>query len=387
MSATQYAIGENAQEIFTDSNGNRFDERGNIIQGGPDPSLNPHAACYRTERGQELRYANVYPGPVNVHQNVPLTDFSVAWEIENPGVAMKIAPVHTVSKRSDIFYIIGQQGQELLRTPGDEADYRAVGAVANEVQDIFNTDTYTVANYAFRDFLPDEVADNADEVLQLSQHITGFLTGRLEQRWDYRAIALMLAANSSFNTQTFATAAAASVKIKDATQTNPYVTLALNYVKALMIANNGQVAPNTLVVGLDAAQAMAACSEVRQQIVYDVASQAIRNGGMDANPLTGGLPEVFGGLKTVCAYNVQNTAKKGQTSAYSALLSNKIYVLHVGTPGRKTLNAITTFRKGGIVTRTYRDEGRRGMYIEAELIQTVKVTNQYGGQEITAVIS
>jgi len=387
MSAKLWTPGESAQEIFTDANGVRFDARGNVIVVGPSAGLSVNDACYRTERGQLFRYADVYPGPVNVHQNVPLTDFSVAWEIDNPGIAAKIAPVHTVSKRSDIFYVIGAQGKEELRTPTDESDLRAVGATANEVQDVFTTSTYTVVNRAYRDFLPDEVADNADEVLQLSQHITQFLTGKLEQRWDARVIALLPNAQSSFATQTFATASGSSVKIKDATQTNPYVTLALNYVKSKMILANGQVPPNTLVGGLDVCQAMAACAEVRQQIVYDVASQAIRQGGMNPNMLTGGMPEVFSGLKTVCAYNVQNTAKKGQTASFSAQLSNALYVMHVGTPGRKTLNAITTFRKGGIATRTYRDEGRRGMYIEVEMIQTEQVTNQYGGQEITACIT
>lgn len=382
---SKYQPGENVQEIFTDAAGNRFDERGNILSGGPDPSLSPNAPCYRTERGQVLRYANVYPGPVNVHQNVPLTDFSVAWEIDNPGTAAKICPVHTVGKRSDIFYIIGQQGQEALRTPTDESDLRAVGSMANEVQDVFNTDTYTVANRAYRDFLPDEVADNADEVLQLSQHITEFLTSKLELRWDARVIALLDAAG--FGTQTFATASGSSVKIKDATQANPYVTLALNYIKALIISNNGMKPANTLVCGLDVAQAIAACAEVRQQIVYDVASEAIKNGGMSPDQFTGGLPALFGSLKTVCAYNTQNTAKKGQTNAFSAILTNKLYALHVGTPGRKTLNALTTFRKGGISTRTYRDEGRRGMYIEVEMIQTEKVTNANGGQIITACIT
>ena len=387
MSAKTYSPGEHVQEIFTDAAGNRFDERGNVLSSGPEIGLNSQAACYRTERGQVLRYANVYPGPVNVHQNVPLSDFSVAWELENPSIATKIAPVLTVSKRSDIFYIIGQQGQELLRTPTDESDLRAVGANANEVQDVFNTDTYTVVNHAYRDFLPDEVADNADEVLQLSQHITGFLTGKLEQRWDARIIALLPNATSSFGTQTFATASGASVKIKDATQTNPYVTFALNYVKNLIILNNGQVPPTHLVGGLDVCQAMAACAEVRQQIVYDVASAAIRQGGMSPNMLTGGMPTVFSGLEVVCAFNAKNTAKKGQTNVFAAQMSNLLYAIHVGAPGRKTLNSITTFRKGGIVTRTYRDEGRRGMYIEVEMIQTEKVTNQYGGQQITACIS
>jgi hypothetical protein len=61
--------------------------------------------------------------------------------------------------------------------------------------------------------------------------------------------------------------------------------------------------------------------------------------------------------------------------------------LHVGQPGRRTLNTLTTFRKGGIVTRTYRDESRRGQYIEVEMIQTEKATNIYGGYAITTAIS
>ncbi len=382
---SKFEPGEFAEEIFTDASGNRFDERGRVIS-GPTGGESPNAACYRTERGQVLKYAAVYPGPVNVHQNVPLTDFSVAWEIENPGVAMKICPVHTVSKRSDIFYIQGKQGQELLRTTTDESDLRAVGATANEVQDVFDTDTYTVVNRAYRDFLPDEVADNADEVLQLSQHITGFLTSRLEQRWDARAIALL--GTAGFPSVTFATASASSSKIKDATQANPYITLALNYVKAIVIAANGQKPANTFVAGLDVCQAMAAAPEIRSQVVYDLAGAYLQKGpGWNSDQLTGGLPPMFGGLNTVCAYNVQNTAKKGQANSFSAVLSNLFYILHVGTPGRKTLNSLTTFRKGGIVTRTYRDEGRRGMYIEAEMIQTEKVTNANGGHTVTAPIS
>jgi len=384
MGATNYTPGEFAQEIFTDASGNRFDERGNIIGGGQQIA-DPAQPVYRTERGQVLRYANVYPGPTNVHQNVPLSQFSIEWELENPGIATRICPVCTVSKRSDIYYIIGQQGQELLRTPTDESDLRAVGAVANEVQDVFNTTTYTVANRAYRDFLPDEVADNADEVLQLTQHITGFLTGKLEQRWDARVIALLAA--SGFNSQTFATASASSSKIKDATQAAPYITMALNYVKALTILANGQKPATHFVAGLDVFQGIAQSPEVRPQVVYDLGKAYLENIGFNKNQLTGGLPPVFGGLETVCAYNVQNSAKKGQTNVFATLMSNVMYVLHVGTPGRKTLNSLTTFRKGGLVTRTYRDEGRRGMYIEVEMIQTEAVTNAYGGQIITACMT
>lgn len=385
MVAKSYRPGEFAQAIFTDEHGNRFDERGNLLTDNREPA-SPDAVCYRTERGQYLKYALVYPGPVNVHQNVPLSDFAVAWEELNPGIAQKICPVLTVSKRSDLFYIIGQQGQETLRTPTDESDLRAVGAVANEVQNVFNTDTYLAVNRAYRDFLPDEVADSADEVLNLSQGITSFLMDKLEYRWDIRVIAL--AVSSLTNTASFQTACGTGGKhIGDSAQATPYTTYAINYAKNQVILANGIKPANTMLTGLDVAQAIATSPEVRPQVVYDLQGGYLKNAGFNDNVLTGGMPPQFAGVNQVVAYHTQNTAKKGQTNAFSAYLTNAFYLLHVGQPGRRTLNTLTTFRKGGIVTRTYRDESRRGQYIEVEMIQTEKATNIYGGYAITTAIS
>lgn len=366
-----------------------YDDRGNrIAQGGPNAE-NTHrdAVCYRTESGREIKYAAVYPGPVNVHQNVPLSQFAIAWELENKYVATQIAPVCTVDKRSDIYYILGKQGQETARTPTDETDRRAVGAVANEIQNVFDTATFTLKNRALRDFLPDEVASNADEILSMTQSITDFLMNTLEYRWDCRSLILANTAANMTNTATFATAAGASVKIKDGTTALRYNNTATNYIKAQTIINNFMKAPNKILMGLDAAQALQACPEVAGQVVYGLGQKFVEDSGWNDDATRGGLPPKFNGLEVIVAPHIQNTAKKGQTNTFSGLITNTLTGLCVQAPSRRTLNTITTFRKGGIEARTYRDEGRRGMYIEVEMIQDEVVTNVAGGFLLTACVT
>lgn len=379
----RYEAGENFEELYIDPETNqRYDSRGNPITVAPQ-SFNPNAvAYYAGDRAQPLRYADVYPGPVNVHQNQALTDFAVRHELDSGlFIAPEIAPVKTVSKRSDIFYKVASQGADVVRNPDDLTDVRAIGATANEVQQGFDTDTYTAVDRAVRDFIPDKLADNADEVLEVMASTTRFLTSFLEYRWDARLLTNILT-TGNFTNATLT--AAGGGKVGAATTSLRYIHLGFNSAIAAMIQANLMYGPTHVVMASATAQRIAASPEVAGQVVYGLGATYTVQGGWAAQNY--GLPAMLYGVRPVIAPHVKNTAKKGQTASFSDILTDNLIFLRVEAPGRRTRNAVTTFRVGGLNTRTYRDEGRKGTYVEVEMDQVEKITNSYSGYILTDVI-
>ncbi len=368
-----YEPGEFFEEIHTDENGVRYDGRGNRLS-IPDQSFDRNAVCYHLSHGQRVRYADVYPGPLNVHQNQALSDFAVRFELESGlFMAPTIAPVKTVNKRSDIFYKVASQGEDIARNVTDNTDVRGVGSVANEVQQGFQTDTYTAEDRAVRDFVPDKVADNADEVLELMSSTTRFLEQFMLYRWDARVLALLTAANF---TQTGTWTALGGGKVGSATEANRYIHLGMNAQNIELIRNNLMGGGTHIVINADVAQRMAASPEIAGQVKF-VNPTFTQQGGWAGSNF--GLPDLLNGKRVVVVPHVQNTAKKGQTANFSDLFTDNAMMMFVEAPGRKTRNAITTFRVGGISVRTYRDEPRKGTYVEVEMDQTEKITNAFGG--------
>lgn len=379
MPATEYTPGETMEEIFVDERtGGRYDSKGNQIVIEPQ-NYSPDAICQYSSIGQPLKYADVYPGPVNVHQNVPLSDFAIAFEIDSGlFIAPIVAPVKTVGKRSDIYYKISKS--DILRP---QIDDRAVGGLANEIQTPFDTDNYQVKNHALREFLPDETADNADEVLQLTTEITRFLTTVIEYGWDRRVVNL-LSSGISTTTQTLASAPTGG-KIPASLSTTPFVHRAFNFVNIAMIRANAMVGVTHVMLSANTAQAIAASDEMIATIKYTAGERVIADGGW-AGP-NYGLPEKLYGKRLVVLPHVTNTAAKGQADVFADLLTDTLMFLSVQAPGIRTRNAVTTFRKGGITVRSYRDEGRKGQYIEVEMIQTEKITNTNGLYSLTAAVN
>jgi hypothetical protein len=373
--------GENAQEIYTDKNGVRYDAKsGNVIPDVGPQAFGANEIAYYTASGQPLRYANVYPGPVNVHQNQALTDLSVAYELDSGMfIAPEISPIRTVDKRSDIFYKIA--ADDVTRNYGNLA-IRAIGATANEISQGFDTDTYSSVDYAFRDFVPDKVAANADQALQLTQATTKFLTDVLELAYERRIIAKMFDTATITNTTFAAATTGGAGTIATATITAKYITQALNTArKNMMLANNGK-APTHVTMDLDTAQRIAASSEIAQQAYYQIGVPLVTKGGFEGK--NHGLPETLDGLKVVVVSAVSNSAARGQTASNAFLLSGTIGLHIVEPAGLKTRNNCTTFRVGGLTVRSYRDEARKGTWIEVEMDQDEKLTNANGGYLLTS---
>lgn len=383
--ANLWTPGEGLQVFAKDSNGVVVDAQTGKPIDFPNFQDDTRALAYVDDNGRRLSYTSVFPGISTVHQNVPLQDVSVKYEVDSGlFIAPVIAPVKTVDKRSNLFYVWNRgditrdYSTGLIREPS---------GIASEIQQGFTTSTYTTTEYACRDFLPDKVAENADEVLELATSITQFLTTVNEMAWDRRLVTNFLTAGATFTNQTFSTAGGSttSLYIGSATQAAPYVHNAINYANIRLIQANNGLGGTHLVMNADVAQSIAACAEIRAQVVFKEADQYVANGGWAGANY--GLPNKLYGKTVVVSPLPTNTAKKGQTDSFSNLLGPTMTLLHVAAPSRRTRNAITTFRFGGIQVRTYRDEPRRGMWIEVSMDQTEVATNNYGGYTLSNALS
>lgn len=377
----EFQPGEFKQEIYVDpKTGARYDaQTGNPISDVPHQSFDRNAIAYYTANGQPLRYANVYPGPVNVHNNQSLTDMSVAYELDSGMfIAPELAPISTRTKRSDIYFKISRD--DVTRDYGSKL-VRAIGGTANDAQQAFDTTNYQAIDYAIRDFVPDKVAANADEALQLMQSTTKFLTDIIEVGYERRVVSKMFG-TANFTNTTFAAATSdGSGTINTATNTNRYINQAFNTVRANMIlANNGKP-PTHVAMNVDVAQRIAASPEISEVVKYEMGVKYETDGGWSGPNY--GLPDKLYGLKVAVQALPSNSAAKGQAASFAALLTNTIGFFVVENPGLKTKNCTTTFRVGGLTVRSYRDEARKGTFVEVEMDQDENITNSYGGYLLT----
>ena len=371
----------NVQELeYNSKTGQYMDTAGNPIV--VQPQINsPYAPLFYTDRGHEVvKYADVFPGPSNVHENAALTNLAVRFEVdEGVVIGQKIAPVLNTKHRSDVFYKV-DTGQEAIRNPSDGEDKREVGVAAREIKQGFTTDNFAVENYALRDFLPDDTVNNADEALEMLSSSTRFLTSTLLYRSDCRLLQNVLAA-ANFTNATM-TALSGGGKIGAATETDRFIQLALRAGRKAVHDQNMMKQSNTLVISSDVASRIASSTELISVAKHQIGAQYIAEGGWRGE--NWGLPNSLYGTEIVVANHIENTAAKGQTSAISDVLTDNMILLNVEAPSRRTRNAVTTFRNGeGVRVRTYRDDARKGVWVEAELIEDRHITNSLGGYVIT----
>lgn len=114
-------------------------------------------------------------GGGNVHIDQVLTNISVAWPNEGM-VAERLFPTVQVRKQSDKYYVFGREAWGL--EPG--GDYRAPGAIANEIPGIqLSTDTYFAQEHALQIPVTDEERENADSPLSPDRDGTELVTSKI----------------------------------------------------------------------------------------------------------------------------------------------------------------------------------------------------------------
>lgn len=332
--------------------------------------------------GKVAKFANVYPGPTDVHVNTALSNMAVAYELGSDlFVAPKLCPIFQATHRSDVYFRI-ERG-DVARDYQQQSN-RGIGGVANDIEQGFSQQTFTVVDRALRTFLPDKVVSNADEALQLVQQATTFVQEVMTFIWDRRVLTLLGTISATATFASLTTGGAGTVATS--TTSAPYINQAIqSAVSAVQLANNGRP-PNTMVVSSNLARQIANSPQVIQQTIYDNGGARVLGDGGISNQTSAlcGLPPRFAGMDVVVVNLPTNTAAKGATASFSVLFPQQIGLLYVEQPSRRTRNCATTFRVGPLSVRTYRDEQRRGMYVEVEMDQIEALTNSYAGYLITA---
>lgn len=308
------------------------------------------------------------PGkPSDVHVNGPLTNF--ALQLRNRAfVAEDVFPVIPVMKESDVYYTFSR---EELR---DVDTLRAAGALAKEVEWVPSTASYVAEEYAMRHLLPDRIVDNADSPVRPRLTTTAKL-----MRW------IMLGQEK--RVQTIAQASGNAVATVAAAPkwdgTSPTIEKDIDTAKD-SVRNNAGVEPNRIVLAENVKDVVKRDSTLRDLIRY-VINSGPNNQGLLTN---GELPPVMFNLVLVIAGAVEDTSKQGQAATIAKIWNDAVPVFYAeNAPSLEGLTWGYIMRVQRPIVTTYRDDPRKGEWIEASIIQAEELVSSSCANIITDVLS
>lgn len=303
------------------------------------------------------------PNPANIHIDAPLSQFALAYK-QTGFVGYDVSPVVRVAKESDYYYIFGSSYEHT--TPGNFV--RADGAPANEIRFSVSNTTYTCEEYSARYFLSDRKQRNADPQVRLDMIGTQLLKQKLDLAKEVRLQDLLQGTGGSISgatpgTKWDVTGADIEGDINTARQT-------------IMKATGVQ--PNFMLMSREVHDAL-----------Y-VAIKDFHNSNLTvADRLSfGSLPPNLWGLRVIVADAIKNASNPGQTASNGFLWNDTVVLGYIEpSPSLETMSLIYTFQVQAPSVIRYRDEERRGEYIELSLLETEKVVCASAGYRITDVLT
>lgn len=267
------------------------------------------------------------PTRSDVHQNVPLTNISIAYiQGSEDFISRRVFPVVPVSKQSDTYYTFTKN--DFMR---DEAKLRGPNTESAGSGFNLTTTTYSCKTYALHQDVPWQVQSNADAVLSLDRAAAEFVSHKLMIREDRIWATNYFAASIWGTTSTLSGADQWS----DLDDSDPIAKfgVARNTIKK----NTGKRA-NKIVVGWEVDEVLKRHPLVLERFKY-TSSDSISN-QMLARLFEVDEYMVFG---SVYASNVE-----GETAAQAFIGGKHALVLHVASsPSLMTPSAGYTFAWDG----------------------------------------
>lgn len=305
--------------------------------------------------------------PSDVHVNVPLTNFALQFR-NRAFIAEEVFPIVPVVKESDVYYTFSR---EEIR---DMDTRRAIGTLAREVDWIPSTASYTAEEFSLRNLLTDRIVNNADSPVRPQINTTAKLMKWLLLGQEKRVQALAQATGNVVAT------VAASPKWDG---TSPTIEKDIDTARD-SIRNNAGVEPNAIILAENVKDVVKRDSTLRDLIRYVV------NLGADNRGLltSGELPPVLFNLVVIIAGAVEDTSKIGQSATIAKVWNDAVPVFY--REQAVSLDAISwgyIMRVQAPIVRAYRDEPRRGQYIETSLIQAEKLVTSNAANLITDVLT
>jgi len=291
------------------------------------------------------------PGPVNVHFDLPLTNFALKYDILEY-VGYRVAPAVSVMHESDRYYIFGQS-RDSLNVPNAK---RAIGDMSNEIKFQQTDDAYSCDEYALRYALADRVRDNADDIMRLRQRGTQQCIDQLNLAKERRLQPLF----QSFGAAPLVPGANVATKWDAGTTADPEsdIKSAMGIIRRAIGRD-----PNTILMTQDVADALVAHFK-----------STLSNVDIAAKLTFVDLPNVLWGLNVIIAKSIYNTANAGQTPSIADIWNDNVTVFYMDpSPSIDVMSFVYTFQARPYLTKTWRDEARNVENIEVSVVETEKM--------------
>jgi hypothetical protein len=256
-------------------------------------------------------------------------------------IADQVFPVYKVSKQTGKYFVYDKAN---LRV---EKSLRAAGSPSNEVSFSLSQDTFSCDDHALKDFVADEIADQAEAALDPLIDTTEMIT---EQLMLDRELALAtLLANTANVTQN--TTLSGTSQWSDYSNSDPVadVRTARTTIHAASFKK-----PNTLILGKQVFDQLCEHPQIIERIKY---SQL----GVVTPEL---LARLFQVEKVLVGEAGRNSAVEGQTDSLSYVWGKHAWLAYIAPKvGLKTLTFGLTFTYATRQVKRWRDEDREGTYV------------------------
>ena len=307
------------------------------------------------------------PQRSDIHVNAPLTNFALQFR-NRAFVAQEVFPILPVVKESDIYYTFSREELRNVQS------LRVAGALAKELEWVPGTSTYTAEEYALRHLLPDRIVNNSDIPVRPRMNTVSKL-----MKWIMLAIEKNVQAVAQNSTNSVATVAA-SPKWDG---TSPTIEKDIDTAKD-SVRNNAGVEPNAIVLAENVKDVVKRDTTLRDLIRY-VINVGAGNQGLLMN---GELPPVLFNLAIIIAGATEDTSRLGATSVIAKIWGDSVPVFYRELA--PSLDAVTwgyQMRVENPVIRAYRDEHRKGEWIEASVLQAEELVTSNAANLIVDVLS
>ncbi len=304
-----------------------------------------------------------------VHIDQALTDLSLAYTNDDY-VAGKVLPAIPVDKRSDKYFVYGK---EHLRYRNAKV---APGSVAEDFNYTLSTGNFYAEHRAERHLVTDDEIQNEDMPLDAAVDATELLTELMTLIWEVDV------ANYVTNTSNLTnyTALSGTSKWTDYVNSTPLTNI--KTAKA-SVRNNTLKRANSFIISYEGALDLADHPSIKDLIKYTDPKSLAESG----------LPTSLRGLTVIEGGAVQDTSVEGRTFSPSAAWGSNAIIAYINPgKGRKKISLGYTWvapdatsGTQGISTRRYRDEPRKGEWVETEYTYAYTITSVGAGYLFTGI--
>lgn len=335
--------------------------------------------------GNMVQVYKTIPAMGDVHNNVPLTMFSEAYQQgDSAFIASRAFPTVPVTKQSDIYYIWSRK--DFNR---DEARKRAPGTPVQRGGQGLSTGSYSCDVWEWGSDIPDEVRANSDPGVNLDTAKTAYVMNVLNIKKE-REFAGTFLGTSIWGTDITGVASGPSgsqVVQWNASASTPVADVEAGKMAVLLATG---MKPNTLVLGAQVRSKLNTNADIIARINYG------QTPGGPAIVTDAALAKVFGVDRILVSEAIYNTAAEGATES-NAFIAGKVALLCYSnpSPGLLSASAGMTFAwsgfpgasAAGTLIRTQRDDKAYTDLIDGFMSFDQKVTAAALGYFFTAIIA